>query len=160
MNGETEEIENNERALRQARAISANAESADAAGTEEMSQEALEELNATAHNKNKSVMFLLSILLKGLSDLADWFGLPAIPLVGDILDLFTGGVSVFAYLSLHGPAKKKGIMRSIGALIFELLPFGINDLVPTYVIEGIWTRFTTIKLANQAEEQLERVKKK
>ena len=46
------------------------------------------------------------------------------------------------------------------ALIFELLPFGINDLVPTYVIEGIWTWFTTIKLANQAEEQLEEIKKK
>lgn len=158
MNGETEEIENNERALRQARAASATDEGAPA-GTEEMSSEALEELNATANNKNKSVVFLLSILLKGLSDLADWFGFPALPLVGDVLDLATGGISIFSYLSLSGTARKKGIIRSIGALLFELLPFGINDLVPTYVIEGIWTRFTTIKLANQAEEQLESIKK-
>ncbi|MEK7493960.1 MAG: hypothetical protein AAB630_02255 [Patescibacteria group bacterium] len=155
MDEETEEIENNERVLRQERATNK-----DAAGAEEMSQEAQDELAATAHNKNKSVVFLLSILLKGLSDFADWFGLPALPLVGDILDLATGGVSIFSYLSLSGVARKKGIIRSIGALVFELLPFGINDLVPTYVIEGIWTRFTTMKLANQAEEQLEEIKKK
>lgn len=158
MNGEVEEIEDNERALRQARAASPAGERA-SSETEEASSEEMEELAATAHNKDKSVVFLLSLLLKGLSDFADWFGLPALPIVGDILDLATGGVSIFSYLSLSGVARKKGIMRSIGALIFELLPFGINDLVPTYVIEGIWTRFTTIKLANQAEEQLESIKK-
>lgn len=158
MDEEAEEIENNEQVLRQERAKSARDESA--SSTAEIPQETQDELAATAHNKNKSVVFLLSILLKGLSDFADWFGLPALPLVGDILDLATGGVSILSYLSLSGAARKKGILRSIGALVFELLPFGINDLVPTYVIEGIWTRFTTIKLANQAEEQLEEIKKK
>lgn len=156
MDEETEEIKHGQD-LRRKRGTT---ESVDAAGVEEMSPEAQDELAATAHNKNKSVVFLLSILLKGLSDFADWFGLPALPLVGDILDLATGGVSILSYLSLSGAAKKRGIIRSIGALIFELLPFGVNDLVPTYVIEGIWTRFTTIKLANQAEEQLEEIKKK
>lgn len=154
MNEEAEEIEYGQ-TLRRERSGPRNESSSE----EGISSEELEDLTATANNKNKSVVFLLSILLKGLSDFADWFGFPALPLVGDILDLATGGVSVFTYLSLSGAAKKKGIMRSIGALIFELLPFGINDLVPTYVIEGIWTRFTTIKLANQAEEQLESIKK-
>lgn len=156
----TEEIESNERALRQARISSAKDEGAGDAGAEETPQETLDELSATASNKHKSVMFLLSILLKGLSDVADWFGLPSIPLVGDILDVATGGISIFSYLSLSGAAKKKGILRSIGALIFELLPLGVNDLVPTYVIEGVWTRITTIRLANQAEEQLEKIKEK
>lgn len=154
MDEEAQEIEY-EQGLRQARSQKEKTD----VETEEMPQEALDELAATANNKNKVVMFVLSLLLKGLSDFADWFGLPSIPLVGDILDLATGGVSILSYLSLSGVAKRKGIMRSIGALVFELLPFGINDLVPTYVIEGIWTRFTTMKLARQAEEQLEGIQK-
>ena len=155
MNEENEEIEYGQ-GLRQARAQKENRD----AETEEMPQEELDELGAAANNKNGSVIFFLSILLKGFSDFADWFGLPSLPIVGDILDIATGGISVFSYLSLSGAARKKGIIRSIGALVFELLPFGINDLVPTYVIEGIWTRFTTMKLANQAEEQVEEIKKK
>jgi len=154
MDKETEEIEYGQD-LRQARAQKENTD----VETEEIPQETQDELAAAANNKNKSVVFVLSILFKTISDLLDWFGL-SFPIVGDALDIATGAISIFAYLSLSGAARKRGIIRSVGALLFELLPFGINDLIPTYVIEGIWTRFTTIKLANQAEEHLERMKEK
>lgn len=139
--------------LRQERASTTNKEAAP-----EMPQETIDELTAAASNKNKFVMFFLSIFLKALSDLADWFAIPSLPIIGDILDVVTGGISVFSYLSLSGVARRKGIVRSIGSSLFELLPFVVTDLVPTYVIEGIWTWHTTKKMAKKAEGELGQIK--
>jgi len=106
-------------------------------------------LSALAANKNKTAIFIIGLILKGMSDIADWFGVPAIPLVGDMLDLATGGISVMLSLSLKGNLKNKSLLRGLGAMLFELLPFGINDLVPTYVLENLWTWHTANKTVHR-----------
>lgn len=106
----------------------------------------------SAPAENHTVIFVLAFLVAGFSDLADIFIIGAIPLVGDALDAATGAILAALFLPLGGRQQTKRLMLVGGATIFEFLPFGITDIIPTFTLEVIYTWYLVNK-ENRSEEQ-------
>lgn len=92
----------------------------------------------TAPPQSHTAIFLLAFLVAIISDIADILIVGAIPLVGDTLDLATGGILTFLFWNIGGRKKITRILP-IASMLFEFLPFGFNDLLPTYTVEVIFT---------------------
>lgn len=105
-----------------------------------------------APTENHTIIFVLAFLVAGFSDLADIFIIGAIPLVGDALDATTGAILAALFLPLGGRQKTKRLMLVAGATIFEFLPFGITDIIPTFTLEVIYTWYLVNK-ENRSKEQ-------
>jgi len=106
-------------------------------------------------NGHKTVALILALLLAIISDFADWFGIPAIPLVGDSLDLITGGILTIFFWHIGGFIKWRVRLIQWGMTFFELLPFGLNDLFPSFTVGVLVAWHIIHKEAKQAEEQME-----
>ena len=102
------------------------------------------EAGSSASTKDHTVTFVLAFLVAVFSDLADIFVIGAIPIVGDALDAATGAILAALFLSIGG-------RRTIGATLFEFLPFGITDIMPTFTLEVIYTWYMVTK-ENRAED--------
>ncbi|MEK7520439.1 MAG: hypothetical protein AAB581_04340 [Patescibacteria group bacterium] len=112
------------------------------------------ELEALVANKDKVVQFVMMGMLTGGNDVLDFFGIGAIPLVGDVVDLGTGaGVSALS-LSFAGHPRWKAQAIIWGATFFELIPLGVNDLVPTGTVGVIVMYTIIIGAGRKAEEKL------
>lgn len=152
MDEENEEQQNNEefayqQALRRERSKKAEKK-------EEFEAKVAGGLMELIENGHKTIAFALAFLLAVISDFADFFALPALPLVGDALDLFTAGALTIFFWNIGGFVKVKVRLFTWGASLFELLPFGINDVVPTYILGVILAWHIVSKEAKKAEEQL------
>ena len=120
-----------------------------------------EELTELAENGNHTAAFVITLLADVISDIADWFGIPAIPIIGDILDLATGGISLMSFLQIKGGVRIKAVLiGSVVPTLFELLPFGINDLFPSYIVGGLISVFMVYKRVRLAKEKIEAIKQK
>lgn len=119
-----------------------------------------EELTELIENGHKTTAFLLAFLLAAISDFADFFVLPALPLIGDALDLFTAGVLTIFFWHIGGFIKIKVRLFVWGASFFELLPFGINDIVPTYVLGVVLAWHIVNKTAKEAEGNMKALEEK
>lgn len=149
MNEENEEQQNEEDFGRQLRRDRVREEQESSLESEE------EGAGQIAPPSDHTVIFVLAFLVAIFSDVADFLIVGAIPGVGDALDLATGTLLTFLFLGIGGRQKKWRSFMSIGAALFEFLPFGINDLVPTYVLEVVVTWYMVKKEERQAEEQLQ-----
>lgn len=118
------------------------------------------ELAELIENGHKTTAFFLALLLAVISDFADFFVLPALPLVGDALDLFTGGALTIFFWHIGGFIKIKVRLFVWGASLFELLPFGINDIVPTYVLGVVLAWHIVNKTAKEAEDKMKALEEK
>lgn len=118
------------------------------------------ELMELIENGHKTTAFILAFLLATLSDFADFFGVPSIPLIGDILDLATGGILTLFFWNIGGFVKIKVKIFTLGASLFELLPFFFNDIVPTYILGVILSWHIVSKEARNAEEHMDAVQEK
>ena len=106
-------------------------------------------------NGHKTVAFILALLLAVISDFADYFIIPALPLIGDSLDLVTGGILTVFFWNIGGFIKLKVRLLVWAATLFELLPFVANDLVPTYILGVVLAWHIVDKEAKRAGEQME-----
>ena len=83
------------------------------------------------------------LIFAGLVDLIDWLVVGSIPLVGDVLDIFTGLI-IYFWVKMSGlDNAQPWYVSSLGGLgtLIELIPGG--DLLPTYIAAVL-----TIILAN------------
>lgn len=152
MDEENEEQQNNEEfAYQQALRRERNKKAEEKEGFEAKVAEGLMELIENGH---KTIAFALAFLLAVLSDFADFFVIPALPLAGDALDLFTGGVLTLFFWNIGGFVKIKVRLFVWGASAFELLPLIVNDVVPTYVLGVIMAWHIVHKEAKKAGGQL------
>lgn len=122
----------------------------------------IESLIPLVRNKKKlAIVFPLALLFAVASDAADIiFVIPAIPIVGDILDLSTAGILAMIFWPIKGANIKFKIMLVDGVAMFiELLPFVITDELPTFTIAVIMTGLSIYRKANQAKKQIAELKK-
>ena len=109
------------------------------------------EAGSSASTKDHTVTFVLAFLVAVFSDLADIFVIGAIPIVGDALDAATGAILAALFLSIGGRRTMKRMIPLLGATLFEFLPFGITDIMPTFTLEVIYTWYMVTK-ENRAED--------
>lgn len=145
---DTENLEIEEKYGRQLRRARAEEEEENSS----LESEEFEKGGGEAPAKNHTVTFVLALLVAVISDLADVLVIGAIPLVGDALDAATGAILGALFLSIGGKRKFKRLLPSLAATLFEFLPFGITDIMPTYTIEVIITWYMVQK-ENRASEQ-------
>lgn len=114
-----------------------------------------EKLLELIENGHKTISFVLALLLAIISDFADYTVIPALPIIGDSLDLVTGGILTIFFWHIGGFIKWRVRLLVWAATLFELLPFVANDLVPTYVLGVVLAWHIVNKEAGRAEEQME-----
>ncbi len=147
-----EQEDRHAQSLRQARA---QEEQALAGQTAVANSEEVKKLQGLVENKEKVVQFVLMSLLAVGNDALDLMGIGAVPIVGDIVDLGAGaGVSALLF-SFEGHPRWKAQAIIWAATIFELIPLGVNDLVPTDTLGIVVIYALIVSAGRKASEKLE-----
>ncbi len=123
--------------------------------SESLQLKGAEKLLELIENGHKTTAILIALVLAIISDFADLSLIPAIPIVGDFLDIITGGILTVFFWHIGGFIKWKVRFIQWGMTAFELLPFVLNDLFPSFTIGVLLAWHIINKEAKNAEEQME-----
>jgi len=98
-------------------------------------------------------------MLATANDILDWLGVGSIPIIGGVIDFGTGAVTSAFLFTLEGHPRWKAQIIIWAATFFEMIPLGVNELIPTNMIGVALALFITLRAAHKAQDRLEHIGK-
>lgn len=99
-----------------------------------------------------------ALMLALLNDFLDLLIIGSIPIIGDIIDLFTGFILFMFLLNLGGHIRIKVRAVIFAASFFELIP--LVDFIPVWTISILYAWHITRQEGEKAEQTLKKIRTK
>ncbi|KXB08618.1 hypothetical protein AKJ56_00710 [candidate division MSBL1 archaeon SCGC-AAA382N08] len=129
-----------------------------AIAVQKLAKGTVERMEKAVDKGNDTATFVILIIMALANDFSDWLIIGSIPVLGDIVDVFTGLVLTMFLWNVGGFIKWKvrGIIWICSGL--ELIP--MVDILPTFTISVLWAWYKVRKHAKEGESGLEILSKK